>query len=343
MSDTLLRQWAMLRHIPRAPHKTDTTTLREHLMEEGFLVEPRTIQRDLKKLSLQFALVCDERSVPHGWSWMTDSQVRDIAAIDPSTALTFMLVERFMAPLLPPSVLQHLRPHLHRSGEVLNELKGSGISQWPKRIQVVPPAQPLVPAEVAPEVLETVYSALLYGRRIKARYHPRDKESREYEINPLGLVVRPSAIYLVCTLWEYLEIKQFALHRFQSAESLDKEQFIPEDFDLNDYIDTGGFFYPTATGGPIRLSANFTSTAAFHLHETPLSDDQQIELLNNDLVRVTASVTDTQQLRWWLLGFGSQVEVLDPPHLRAEFVQLAQEMASLYDTNKSGNTPKSSC
>ena len=74
MSDTLLRQWAMLRHIPRAPHKTDTTTLRMRLMAEGFQVEPRTIQRDLNKLSLQFALVCDESTLPHGWSWMADNQ-----------------------------------------------------------------------------------------------------------------------------------------------------------------------------------------------------------------------------------------------------------------------------
>lgn len=122
MSDTILRQWAMLRLIPRPPHKTDTATLREKLCAEGFDVTQRTIQRDLDRLSLQFALVCDDHSKPFKWSWRSDSQVKNIPAIDPSTALTFKMIERFMRPLLPPSVIERLSPHLDRADAVLNEL-----------------------------------------------------------------------------------------------------------------------------------------------------------------------------------------------------------------------------
>mgnify|MGYP003324733769 CR=1 FL=1 len=35
---------------------------------------------------------------------------------------------------------------------------------------------------------------------------------------------------------------------------------------------------------------------------------------------------DTSQLRWWLLGFGEQVEVIKPAHLREEFRKTAQKL-----------------
>jgi predicted DNA-binding transcriptional regulator YafY len=48
------------------------------------------------------------------------------------------------------------------------------------------------------------------------------------------------------------------------------------------------------------------------------------------MVLVEATVQDTQQLRWWLLGFGDQVEVVEPGELRNEFLQVAKGMIGLY-------------
>jgi predicted DNA-binding transcriptional regulator YafY len=41
-------------------------------------------------------------------------------------------------------------------------------------------------------------------------------------------------------------------------------------------------------------------------------------------------VLDTLQLRWWLLGFGDQVEVVAPKSLRQEFAETARNMAGYY-------------
>ena len=50
MSDTLLRQWTMLRHIPRHPRRISVHDLRAHLAEQGYTTTERTIQRDLLEL-----------------------------------------------------------------------------------------------------------------------------------------------------------------------------------------------------------------------------------------------------------------------------------------------------
>jgi predicted DNA-binding transcriptional regulator YafY len=44
---------------------------------------------------------------------------------------------------------------------------------------------------------------------------------------------------------------------------------------------------------------------------------------------VTATVQDTVQLDWWLLGFGSAVLVLEPPALAVRVAEATQSMAAV--------------
>jgi Predicted transcriptional regulator len=52
--------------------------------------------------------------------------------------------------------------------------------------------------------------------------------------------------------------------------------------------------------------------------------------LNDGKLRLKAKVQDTSQLRWWLLGFGGQVEVIKPVALREEFKKTAQKLVKVY-------------
>jgi len=47
-------------------------------------------------------------------------------------------------------------------------------------------------------------------------------------------------------------------------------------------------------------------------------------------LRLTATVLNSQALKWWLLGFGDQVEVLGPEPLRAWFAEVANNLAARY-------------
>lgn len=64
--DTLLRQWQMLRMIPRYPLKITAKELHSRLQSEQFEVSKRTVERDLLALSELFPLASDERDKPYG-------------------------------------------------------------------------------------------------------------------------------------------------------------------------------------------------------------------------------------------------------------------------------------
>ena len=58
--------------------------------------------------------------------------------------------------------------------------------------------------------------------------------------------------------------------------------------------------------------------------------DQKIHKQKDDLFELTATLADTFQLRWWLRGYGDEVEVLAPESLRQEFVEMTREFEKMY-------------
>jgi len=328
MPDTLFRQWLMLQEIPRYPRKVDTGTIKQHLRDRGYEISHRSIQRDLIKLSSIFPLVRDDNK-PAGWSWARNGEVRDIPGMDPHTALTFDLVKRYMADKLPVSTLRFIEPHLKRAVEVLKGIPGKKLKSWTDRVRVIQRGMPMLPAELNPDVLGVVYDALLDEVQFIAQYRPRQKDRiQTYTINPLGLVFRENIVYLVCTLWEYEDVVQFALHRMLSAELTDEVAKVPDGFDLDQYIEKGEFAF-LVSEKPLKLRVKIQKYAAFSLRETPVSKDQKI-IEKDDHVILSATVPDTVFLRNWILGMGSHAEVLSPKKLRKEFADQTRRMAQNY-------------
>jgi predicted DNA-binding transcriptional regulator YafY len=242
--------------------------------------------------------------------------------MDGPTALTLRLIEQFIPTLLPPTIRDLLAPQFAQARAVLGANPDNALRQWADCVRVVPREMPLQPPKFNNDAVRVVYDALLGGRRFAADYRSRANENDEmktYEVNPLGLVARGNLLYLVCTLWDYHDIRQLALHRLATASLIDKLVTRPDAFDLDQYIQCGEFQYPV--GPPIQLKAKFWRGAAAHLIETPLSEDQVIQSLDAGHVLVTATVRDTAQLDWWLLGFGSSVRVLEPPELAVRIAE----------------------
>jgi len=102
----------------------------------------------------------------------------------------------------------------------------------------------------------------------------------------------------------------------------------PEGFDLDAYIASGELDF--AIGGEIRLKARVSRHIAFHLQERPLHEDQQLTDTGDGSWLLESTAQDTNELRWWLLGFGENIEVLEPSALRDEFARIAHAMAARY-------------
>jgi predicted DNA-binding transcriptional regulator YafY len=239
-------------------------------------------------------------------------------------------VERYLQPLLPVSTMAYLSPWFRTANGVLDS-HGNGLSGWRNKVRVLASGQPLQPPTVDSDIQSVLTQALLQDKRVSITYRPRGaKINKEYVANPLGLVVRDQVIYLVCTLWEYPDIKQFVFSRMRSATLLDESITRPKDFDLDSYIAQGEFGWPVESPEKIDLIVDFNRGAAINIIEQPLERNQKIEEINAATVRLTARVQDTYELRRWLQTYGDQVEVLAPASLRKELAKVAANLMARY-------------
>ena len=330
MSETYIRQWAMLRHIPRLPRKIPAKDLLSLLEGDGYKISKRTIQRDLINLSEIFPLECDARNKPFGWSWF-GNDVLDIPSMDMPVAMTFALASQFLTPLLPRSSRTHLQPHFQQAEKVLKNTEKSGQGKWINKVRVLNRGQALIPPEISPQILDTVYEALLTDKCIDITYQSSSKsEIKEYQVNPHGLVFRDATVYMVSSLWRYDNIKQLVVHRMKTASISDIKKRTPKGFDLDEYIQSGEFGYKV-NEKKIKLKVLFDAGTVSHLRETKLSSDQTLKDQNNGLVLLEANVLDTMELRQWLLGFGENIEVLKPKKMRDDFSEVVSDLFKKYN------------
>jgi len=328
--ETLQRQWQTLRLIPRYPRKISGRELTERLSSAGFTVTKRTVERDLQSMSAVFPLVADIRNKPYGWSWAKGAVALDLPALSPSEATSFLMLRQFLEPLMPASTLDQLAPYFGMAEQCL-AVQGTGslARQWLKKVAIVPTSQPLLPPVIREEVQNTVQEALLRNRQLRLRYQKRGERSEtEYIAHPLGLVQRGGVFYLVVTLFDYADVKLLVMHRLRRAEMLDEACRRPKGFDLAAYIAAGNLGFGKDT--QIDLVLRFTREAGEHLWETPLCPDQQITELADGRLEVRATVTDSLQIRWWLLGFADGVEVMAPRALRKELAERLRLAARRY-------------
>lgn len=323
---TLARQWAMLKGIPRSPLKVTTTELISKLQDEGFSTSRRTIERDLHALSAQFPLALDDRSKPFGWSWAKDANFEFMPRLTSSQAVALMLARTHLRDLLPQAMHKELAPIFDTA---MQTLSGSGWKDWHKRTAVVPMGIAHIPPKLSSEVLMVVQSALAHRRCISAQYRAKGSEqTKPMTIHPLGLLSRGPVLYLICTLFDYEDVRQLALHRLSRPFETDIPAREPVEFDFQQYVKTAARLFES--NGKIRLVAHFDAPAAEHLREMPISVDQTwLALGDTGKVEISATVEDDQTLRWWLLGFGSQVSISSPTSMRKWIANESMEVSKI--------------
>ncbi len=202
---------------------------------------------------------------------------------------------------------------------------------WLDKVRVVQPKQPLLPPLINQEIQSDIYRAVLENRQLSANYNATgNKETKEYVLHALGIIMRGSASYLAASAWDYPDVRLYALHRFSKVTILDSAAKTPNGFNLDKAIACGLADF-AHQGAPIQLEIRCEEWVAAYLAETPLSADQTAKEEADGWIRLTATVNDTWQLRWWLLGQGAGIEVCAPETLRAEIKSALVSAASIYN------------
>lgn len=218
-----------------------------------------------------------------------------------------------LAPLMPPAV--RLRP------EIVMEKLALRASFRPVR----------------EETWQAVSEAMQRGVALSIRYHRPGSPSEDPR------VVRPYAFVLAGRDWMMLAedqaaglVKSFYLARVESAALTGQRYAIPKNFDANAFFrDTFGLF--VGGGRPFRFRVRFSREVSDEIREQQWHPNQKIETQPGGEVILELPARSLQEARRFVLAYGKDAVVLDPPELVEDVNGQVQGLALAYRGRKAGD------
>jgi predicted DNA-binding transcriptional regulator YafY len=178
--------------------------------------------------------------------------------------------------------------------------------------------------------LEPIFSAILQSKIISFDHENYEKnKASQYSIKPYLLKEYDSMWYVVGVFVDSNYVRIFGLDRIsniiisdQTFKKTEQEQ-ISEKF--NSLI---GLVYDMAEPTAIHLSV--TLARAKYFKKRPLHPTQEIESENESEVIFSYRLIPNRELQRLILGFGSQVKVIEPDWFATQIKEQINEMAKIY-------------
>lgn len=327
---TSQRRNLILEAVQRLSKTRSWVTQRDLLADlcgQGFDVKKHHVLRDLRALiGIHPELECHtdddpsgrpRKGVEYGYRWVARDAPPETGLSIPE-ALSLVLVSRHLKQALPAPLSGALGKLFERAESTLNLQQKNGVANWSEMVEVVVPAQPMLPPKINPEVIQVVHQALIAGEQFRGVYRNINGEEGERVLHPLGLMVREPSLYLVAVCDGYEDPRIFALHRFSSAKREHLPATRPADFSLAEYLERQGNF---GSGEWVLLKARVAKNLGNILEETPLGQDQKLSEPDEDGWReLEVRVRDNWQLTWWLMGHTLSIIVEAPKSTREKII-----------------------
>ncbi|MFI5953320.1 helix-turn-helix transcriptional regulator [Cryptosporangium sp. NPDC051539] len=178
--------------------------------------------------------------------------------------------------------------------------------------------------------LGTLRTAVFGGRRLRLRY-AGSRSSGVRLVDPWGLVFKGGVWYLVAA--HRRQPRMYRVSRVVSAAVLPSAAHRPAGLDLAAVWKELREEVERPSGEPVVVTLRVRAQAAprvTRMCAPQLVPGDQSSVPDGDHVRIVLPFRALGAARGTLLGFGDEVEVLDPPALRTELARVAAQVVRLY-------------
>ena len=304
--------------------------LTSRALAERLEVSERTIHRDMEALSVSGIPVVAERGSTGGWSLLGEYRT-NLTGLNEAEIQSLFVTQ-------PPKLLADLRLKKASEGALLKLLAAlpamyrQGAEQARRRIHI-DTAGWSRPEESVP-LLPVLQEAIWLERKLRFTYQRGPGcHDVEREVDPLGLVAKGSAWYLVAGVAG--EIRSYRISRMSQAEVLDQACGVPAGFDLAAYWEQSTTAFKTALPNYLaqfRVSPDVFLRLRFAGRFARVGDT--VEKDPDGWLRISVGFDVEEMAVEYALSFGSKLEVIEPRSLREKVIAAAKEVVAFYEADK---------
>jgi predicted DNA-binding transcriptional regulator YafY len=306
--DQLARQWQLIQRLARSRAGVGLDDLAEDL---GCV--KRTVYRDLDALQYAgFPVVSEKRDGRVLYRFIDRFALGDVPfTTDEVLALAFG--EDLLRPLEGTVFHDSIRAALQKIRAALGPEVGAFVERLGESFRVLP--GPHKRYASVREVIQVLNQAVLGRQTVRMSYRTgRTGRVSARRLDPYRVWYRSGGLYVIGHDHRSGEVRTFAVDRIGGA-ALTGETFAPAPgFDFDAYTASSfGVVAEPATLVRIRFEPRF----ALYVEERQWHPSQKVERLADGALELTLEVGGLEELRSWVLSFGSGARVLEPPALRA--------------------------
>jgi proteasome accessory factor B len=165
----------------------------------------------------------------------------------------------------------------------------------------------------------------------------RATEPVTYDVYPYGLIYHRGALYLVGRSPQREEICHWKISRIEAAEVTKVHFQRPEDFDLQQHLAKSFGVYHG--DGDVKIKVRFAPAVARYVCESNWHESQKLTSQKDGGVVAEFDLSDTEEIKRWIMSFGQHAVVMEPESLKQEIVQELNSLLAAY-SGESGRTPR---
>ncbi|HUS89068.1 MAG TPA: transcriptional regulator [Desulfosporosinus sp.] len=180
-------------------------------------------------------------------------------------------------------------------------------------------------------VLGKLAEAWVSQHQVRIRYKAlSEEEPTERVIEPY--FIEPAApghsSYVIAYSHRVHAVRTFKIERIEDIQILSETYAIPPDFDAIDYLSSSWGI--VVDGEVVTIKMKFSPRVARIIAETVWHTSQILEPQSDGALIMILNVTNTIDLRAWILGWGEEVEVLEPVELRESIIKTTKALLGVY-------------
>ena len=184
-----------------------------------------------------------------------------------------------------------------------------------------------------PKISEDVFKAMFEACKLHttSEFFYRSINRQDYKlhsVNPYKILCQKGNWYIIGYSNDVGDIRVYALSRMKDPLLTGKKFKIPEDFKLEDYIDSLGVWNSREEVQSIELL--FDKSVSTFILERNWHEDQEMSQNEDGSVLLKFKAKQLKQILYWVMSLGSSVKVLNPPLLKEMVKEEARSILNKY-------------
>jgi len=171
-------------------------------------------------------------------------------------------------------------------------------------------------------------------KSIEVEYYTLSRdETKRRILDPYHLIYKNGAWYLIAFCHWRKDVKIFRVDRIKDVNESGKTFVIKKSFSLRDYLKNS---WQIARGEEVNVVVRFFPPASRMVREMEWLPTQKIVEEKDGAIIFSARVSGIMEIKRWILGYGSQAEVLEPRSLRQEISSEINNILKRYAPIRNG-------